>query len=107
MHERAAVSAELSRLMVESGGQVSRVVATIGPGVDPDVVEGIWDEIVSGTPAASAALVVERTAATLRCLDCSNDYGGDKLAPCPVCGGNGLVIAEPPEFSVRSWVGSA
>ena len=107
MHERAAVTAALSDLLRESGGRVARVEAVLGPGVDPSVVTGIWEETVSGTAAADADLVLVDGADTLRCLGCGDDYGGSKLDPCPECGGDGLVIDPAPEFEVRSWQGVA
>lgn len=107
MHERAAVAAELDVLMVETGGDVSRVLAAVGPGVDQQVVRGIWEEKTAGTPAASADLVLDSAGAVLRCLVCGTDYEGAKLDPCPVCSGDGLVISAPPEFEIRSWVEGA
>jgi Zn finger protein HypA/HybF involved in hydrogenase expression len=106
MHERAAVTSELNRMMAVSGGRVSRVVAAIGPGVDPGVVTGIWDEIVFGTPAASADLVWELATDTLRCIVCGTDYAGAKLDQCPECLGDGLVVERAPEFVVLSWAGA-
>jgi len=103
MHERAAVTAALSGVLSESGGAVDRVVAEIGPGVDPGVVRGIWDEMMADT---GAELVVEERLDLLRCIACGSDYPGTKLDPCSACGGDGLVIEPAPEFVVRSWIGS-
>lgn len=107
MHERAAVTAGLSALLSESGGAVDRVVAEIGPGVDPGVVTGIWEEMMAGTPAAGADLVLEAASDLLRCIGCGTDYRGTKLDLCPECDGDGLVIERAPEFAVRSWIGGA
>ena len=104
MHERAAVSGAIASMMAASGGDVTRVVAAIGPGVDRNVVVGIWEEIVADSPAESAELICEVALDTLRCLVCGDDYPGSKLEPCPVCRGAGLVIERAPEFEVRSWV---
>ncbi len=103
MHERAAVTAALNGMMAETGGAVARVVAAIGPDVDPAVVEAIWDEIVADTPAVSAELVCDPAPDLLRCLTCGADYPGSKLEVCSVCGGDGLVIRVAPEFVVRGW----
>jgi len=103
MHERAAVTGALSSMLAETGGAVKRVVAEVGIGVDPDVVVGIWEETVAGTPAAAAELVCVPAHDLLRCLACGSDYAGSKLDSCSACGGDGLVIKAAPEFVVRSW----
>ena len=103
MHERAAVTAALLSMLAETGGAVTRVVAEVGTGVDPEVVAGIWEETVADTPAASAELVCEPAHDLLRCLACGSDYAGSKLDLCAACGGDGLVIKAAPEFVIRSW----
>lgn len=103
MHERAAITSGLSALLAESGGAVDRVVAEIDPGVDPEVVAGIWDEMMADT---GAELKLEEVLDLLRCMTCGADYRGTKLDPCPECRGDGLVIERAPEFLVRSWIGS-
>ena len=106
MHERAAVTTALSGMMADSGGAVQRVVAAVGPGVDPEVVSSIWEEFVVGTPAAGADLVCEPALDLLRCLSCGGDYRGAKLDRCSACGGDGLVVEAAPEFEVLGWVGA-
>lgn len=107
MHERAAVTRELQQMMLETAGNVSRVTAVIGPDVDREVVVGIWEETVAGTPAVSAELVLEPAFDVLRCLDCGRDYEGVVPDTCPDCGGDGLVIERAAEFEIRSWAGPA
>ena len=104
MHERAAVTRAIGDLLRVTGGRVSQVYATFGPGVDPGVVQGIWDETVRDTPAASAELTCEQAMDLLRCLDCEAEYGGSRLDTCPGCGGIGLVVRNAPEFAVHDWV---
>jgi len=106
MHERAAVTEALARMMDDSGGSIARVVAAVGPGVDSDVVAGIWEEVVAGTPASEAELVCKPAFDLLRCLGCGSDFPGSKLDSCPECSGDGLVIRRAPEFEVRTWVGA-
>lgn len=103
MHERAAVTRALAELIESADGAIGRVAARIGSGVDVAVVQSTWDQAAAGTRAQSSFLVCEAAADTLRCLDCANTYEGDKLAQCPSCGGNGLVIAAAPEFVIDSW----
>jgi Zn finger protein HypA/HybF involved in hydrogenase expression len=85
---------------------VDEVILDIGPGMEPGVAEAAWAHVVAGTPAAGTRVLWERVTDTLQCFTCSATYHGDKLGLCPDCGGNGLVVEQAPEFSVRAWKGT-
>lgn len=107
VHELGVVSEAANRLLSEVGDRrVDEVILDVGPGMELGVAEAAWAHVVAGTRAAQAIVRWERVADTLLCFGCSATYHGSKLDTCPVCGGNGLVVEQAPEISVRSWRGA-
>lgn len=107
VHEVGVVSEAASRFLAAVGDRrVAEVILDLGPGMEQGVVEAAWDHVMAGTPAARAIVRWERVADTLLCFGCSATYHGSKLDICPVCEGNGLVVEQAPEISVRSWRGA-
>jgi len=104
MHERGAVGTALARFLGETEGtRVVRATGRYRADVDPKVVEDVWAHFVEGTPAAGAALELLPAASPMKCFTCETPYEGDKLDPCPRCGGSGLPVSEPPEFEIVDW----
>lgn len=105
MHERALVSATAQHLAALVGERtLTNVTLTTSPETSIGVVEQAWRSATAGTPMGSASVTCVVRQHVLECLDCSREYPGDKLTPCPECGGNGLVVAPAPEVSLEDWI---
>lgn len=104
MHERGAVGrAIVAFLDASAGAPVGRAIGRFGPGVDPEVVQEVWEHMTEGTPAEGALLTLEPAVGEMQCFTCAEHYEGAKLDPCPACGGSGLPVVDPPEFVVAAW----
>jgi hydrogenase nickel incorporation protein HypA/HybF len=79
---------------------VGRVEVKVGPSIELDLARAAWDHIVAGTELEPVPVVWTRVFDVLTCLTCFTDYGGDKLEPCPACGGDGLVSEQASEIEV-------
>lgn len=101
MHERGPVSAAVARVLALARDvPVDRVEVKVGPTIDLDLARAAWEHIVEGTDLEPVPVVWNRVFDVLTCLTCFTDYGGDKLEPCPACGGDGLVSEPAPEIEV-------
>ena len=104
MHERGAVGKTLATFLEETAGTpVGHALGRFAPGVDPRVVQDVWEHHVAGTHAEGALLRLEPAVGEMQCFSCGAVYPGTKLDPCPGCGGSGLPIVEPPELTIVSW----
>jgi len=104
MHEIALVNAVAQAFIAERNGEsVSAVVLAIGPKVERDVATSAWETMVAGTSVEGAALDFIDVLDQMQCLDCSEQYPGERLTQCPKCGGTGLVVGEAEEVSLASW----
>jgi hydrogenase nickel incorporation protein HypA/HybF len=97
---RSAVTA----LVEASGGRpVRSVVLAAGPGVDVESAAAAWRVAAGGTCLDGASVRWQRTVDVLRCFDCGREYDGQAVDPCPMCGGNGIVVAPADELAVVAW----
>ena len=104
MHELGVVAEEARRLERETAGaRVSTVTLQLGPGADRAVVESPWAHVTHGTALEAAMVSWVEASHLLQCFSCGSAYHGDKLARCPSCRGDGLVIEQTPDFAVRGW----
>jgi Zn finger protein HypA/HybF involved in hydrogenase expression len=107
MHERALISSAAWELLDRVGDvKVTSVTLALGPETDPSVVAQAWRSATVATPLAETRLNSVTRPHSLVCLDCGNDYEGDKLSPCPACAGNGLVVKAAPEVELANWTTS-
>ncbi len=105
MHERALVSQVAVELESLAGtGRVSEVKLAMSPETDRSVVEQAWASTVVDGRFEDAVLTCIVRRHGLYCLECGTDYRGDELTPCPVCGGNGLLVDAVPEVALIDWV---
>lgn len=104
MHERALVTSTASSLLDRVGDSiVTSVTLAISPETDPDVVTEAWRSATESTTLAGTELNPVTRPHVLSCLDCGEEYPGDKLSKCPVCAGNGLVVVPAPEVELEEW----
>lgn len=94
MHERGVMSQLVNRLLTEAPSDVE---IRVGPSMDEEVAKATLAHLVEGTHLADLAVTWRRAYDLLNCLDCDADYSGSKVDPCPVCGGNGLVVEPAPD----------
>jgi Zn finger protein HypA/HybF involved in hydrogenase expression len=103
MHEAGLLSAAVSVLADRSGGPVREVVLAVAPTVDIEAARAAWEAAAAGTSLAAAQVTFRTSVDTLNCLGCGTDYDGDRLTPCPACGGNGLVVHQAHELEIVDW----
>jgi len=104
MHEAGLLAAAVSALAAAVDGRpLRRVTLALGPGIDPDAARHAWQHATTGSLAAQAMVTWATAADTLTCLGCGRDYPGDRLAPCPVCGADGLVTRPAPEIEILDY----
>jgi Zn finger protein HypA/HybF involved in hydrogenase expression len=104
VHERGPVSGAVVALLATAGNRpVTAVTVALGPSMDPDAARTAWSAAAAGTAAATAAVTWSEAPDTLHCLSCGRDYPGDRLTPCPGCGGDGLVVVEAPAVEITAW----
>ena len=104
MHELGPVTSAVVALLAAVGQRpLATVAVALGPGLDPAAARAAWVQATAGTAAADAAVTWQLAQDTLRCLGCARDYPGDRLARCPGCGGDGLVVAAVPAIAVTGW----
>lgn len=103
MHELARVAeAAVALASLAGDGRVSSVTLALSPETDVTVVEQAWSSATVGA-TEDAVLVCNVQEHGLSCLECGTDYHGDKLTPCPTCGGNGLIVDRAPEVELVDW----
>jgi len=91
-------------LLATAGNRpVTAVTVALGPSMDPDAARTAWSAAAAGTAAATVAVTWSEAPDTLHCLSCGRDYPGDRLTPCPGCGGDGLVVVEAPAVEITAW----
>jgi len=90
-------------LAIAGNRPVTAVTVALGPSMDPDAARTAWSAAAAGTAAATAAVTWSEAPDTLHCLSCGRDYPGDRLTPCPGCGGDGLVVVEAPAVEITAW----
>jgi Zn finger protein HypA/HybF involved in hydrogenase expression len=106
VHEHGPIAGAVAALLAAAGTRpVATVTVTLGPGMDPEVASAAWAQASAGTAAGGAAVTWAEALDTLRCLDCGRDYPGDRLARCPACGGDGLVVDAAPQVAITAWNG--
>jgi hydrogenase nickel incorporation protein HypA/HybF len=87
------------------GSMVSSVELEIGTlsGVIPEALEFSWDVAIKDTPLEKAKLVINLIQASVRCLDCGNEFVlHDPFSPCPSCGGFARDILQGQELKIRA-----
>jgi hydrogenase nickel incorporation protein HypA/HybF len=90
MHELSITEAILDVVLRHAGpARVTAVHLTVGElsSFVDDSIQLFWTELARGTAAEGAKLHFEKLPATLRCLDCGNEF--PLASPdfrCPACG---------------------
>jgi hydrogenase nickel incorporation protein HypA/HybF len=105
MHERAPIGRQAARLLArlsDSKSLPSVITVGVASDVNLDTARDAWDAATGGTRLAGIPVEWVVRHATLACLTCSGEYVGDKLDRCPTCGGDGLIIDDPPTAEVVS-----
>lgn len=104
MHETGLLFAAVAQLTDATGHRpLSRVELAIGPGVDPGAAAQAWQRAAKGGPAEHATVAWTSATDILACLGCGEEYSGDRLTRCPVCGADGLVTSPAPEIEIAGW----
>lgn len=108
MHEMALAEAVV-RIVTDkarSAGaeRIVRVRLEIGAlaHVEPAALSFAFEAVAPGTPAAGAALEIDRAPGRARCDTCASKVEIDRLGEaCPVCGGVGLAVLSGDELRVK------
>lgn len=106
MHERAPVGMEVAKLLAELGDAAaspSTVTVAVAADVDLDIARDAWESAADGTLLAGIPVEWVVQPALLVCLSCERQYPGGKLDRCPECGGDGLIVENPPTVEALSW----
>jgi hydrogenase nickel incorporation protein HypA/HybF len=104
VHERALISSKAWELLDLVGdAKVASVTLALGPEIDPMVVAEAWRSATASTSLADASLESVTKQHLLLCLDCGQEYEGNKLSVCPECSGNGLVVTPAPDVELDTW----
>lgn len=104
MHERALITSKAWELLNRVGdAKVASVTLALGPEIDPMVVAEAWRSATASTALAGTRLDSVTRPHILLCLDCGQEYQGDKLSVCPACAGNGLVVTPAPDVELDTW----
>jgi len=96
-------AARLVANVEEAGTVPAAVTVGIAADVDVEIARDAWASATAGTVLEGVPVAWEVRRSVLACLACGNEYAGEKLDRCPVCGGDGLVVDEPPVAEVLSW----
>lgn len=103
MHEHSLLARATERMLDGAGpAPVTRVLVTVGPRADREVVEIGWAILVRDTPLALASVRFEEVSDEMRCLSCLAEYAGSTLDRCPTCGGDGLAQGLALDVSVAA-----
>lgn len=96
MHEMALTHDVVDFILAESarrgGVEVAAVRLTVGEGRDviTELFDGLFHYLTRGTPAADAAITIERIPFRVRCRKCGELFGLDVYDEstwvCPSCG---------------------
>ena len=106
MHERAPIGREAARLLHQLSNDhppPSAVTVAVATDVNLATARDAWESATAGTRLSDVPVEWVVHSATLVCLTCTGEYVGSKLDRCPACGGNGLIINDPPTARVVSW----
>lgn len=106
MHERAPISMEAAKLLSELGetsAPPSAVTVALASDVIVDIARDAWESATDGSILDGVPIKWVFRTATLTCLACGHNYSGAKLDLCPECGGDGLIVQDPPVAEVVSW----
>jgi hydrogenase nickel incorporation protein HypA/HybF len=103
VHEAGLLSAAVAALSERTDNPVRTVRLAVAPTVHLDAARAAWDAAAAGTVLADAELTFTTAQDTLSCLDCRQEYDGDRLTPCPSCDGNGLVVHPAHELEIVDW----
>jgi len=103
MHEQELMAEALETLQSLADGElIGEVEIALGPGVDREDAERVWETLTEDTPLAH--VIWEQALDLLRCGRCGHEYTGDGLESCPYCGGDGVVIEPAVPVSLGRWV---
>ena len=94
MHEAglmtSAIDAVLAQARLHGATRVHRIVLRIGvlAGVEAESLRFAFEVVTRGTPAAEAALEIDRVLARAYCGGCAAEFGveGGAILACPRCG---------------------
>jgi hydrogenase nickel incorporation protein HypA/HybF len=100
----AALDQTLAQLRDAGGVRVLRIVLRVGEfsGVDSDALRFAFESILPGTPAATAAVDIQRVPAAARCDHCGTEYrpDSDPFLQCPNCGRVGGTLVRGRELEL-------
>lgn len=109
MHELSVCEGLMREVMrvaeAHRARRVTSVTLRIGPlaGVEPALLESAYPLASAGTCAAQATLLIERTALTVRCLDCGQESEADVSSLlCRACGGWRVELVSGDELVLAS-----
>ena len=84
--------------------QVTRVRLEIGrfAGVETRALEFAFDVVMRGSVAEGAGLEIDELPGRALCYDCGEQVEiGDRLDPCPLCGGGKLLAQGGDEMRIK------
>jgi hydrogenase nickel incorporation protein HypA/HybF len=111
MHERSLVRQvlrQVTQLMVDHDcGHVRKVRLSVGEfsGVEPELLEFAFDEMVSDTPLQGAVLELETVPLEAQCDVCGNQFAVERFVfICPVCGSPRVSVVRGEQLMLESLV---
>ncbi len=111
MHERSLVCQvlrQVAQLMIDHGGQrVREVHLSVGEfsGVEPELLEIAFDEMVIETPLRGAVLELEQVPLEAECEACGNQFAVERFVfLCPACGSSSVSVLRGEELMLESLV---
>ena len=109
MHELVLTQSILNIALTEAARRRAtrvleiRIKAGVLAGVLPALVQEYFNIVSEGTVAEQARLVIEKTPASISCLDCGAAGTAESVIfTCPACGGTRIRLLKGREFYVES-----
>lgn len=111
MHERSLVRQvlrQVAQLMVEHGCErVTEVRLSVGEfsGVEPELLQTAFEEMVNDTPLRGAVLELESVPLEALCEACGDCFAVERFVfLCPVCGSSNISVLRGEQLMLESLV---
>ena len=99
MHERSIVRSLLRQvedlLRAQQAARVLAVRLSVGEfaGVEPELLRWAYEDMVDGTSAQGADLVLEQVPLEARCDQCGREFAVERFRfECPACGSSSVTV---------------